>query len=412
MQITAPDGQLTQTRTDRRGRRSALLVAALALVPSTALAEPGTWTPTGSMLMERGQSFSATLLPGGRVLVAGGVNGDGRSIEDAEIFNPSTGTWAPAPPMNRPRSRHTAVLLPNGRVLVAGGVTVTPDGGEAATRTAELFDPASRTWVETGSMSADRYHHTATLMTGGRVVIVGGAGNAAPFVHKTAEIYDPSTGRFQPIAPLTKHRFLHRAIKVPDGPVLYRGIKIPDGPVLIVTGGDFPSHCDSLRTAEVYDPVADAWSPIASMSDARSAHVDALLPDGRVLVAGGWSLPVGTCPVAGPTSMTASSQVLDATTGQWQAAGSLGSPRGAIANVQLSDGRVLIAGGRVPDGDRTARTATAELFDPGTLSWSPTGSMRTPRVGHAMVVLADGRVLAAGGFGPAGALASAEIYTP
>ena len=102
--------------------------------------------------------------------------------------------------MTTARADHTATLLPNGKVLIAGG----EGDGFQALASAELYDPSTRTFAPTGSMIMPRYAHSATLLADGRVLIAGGSqdGNRGTSVF-TAEIYDPSTGAFTATGDLT-----------------------------------------------------------------------------------------------------------------------------------------------------------------------------------------------------------------
>jgi WD40 repeat protein len=142
----------------------------------------GVFSRTGSMSTAR-WNRTATLLPNGRVLIAGGDNLGGGSdadnaISDAEVYDPTSGTFVATGSMVAARTGHTATLLPNGRVLIVGG----SDGNHALT-TAELYDPAAGTFSAAGSMSNARYGATATLLADGRVLISGGSANAS------AELY-------------------------------------------------------------------------------------------------------------------------------------------------------------------------------------------------------------------------------
>jgi hypothetical protein len=138
---------------------------------------------------------TATLLPNGKVLIAGGF---AQSIwASAELYDPVSGTFTPTGAMTTPRWDHTATLLPSGKVLIAGG-RVDPSGAPQAS--AELYDPASGTFSATGPMTAARIRQTATLLNNGKVLIAGGD---YPYL-QTAEIYDPSTEIFTPTGDMTE----------------------------------------------------------------------------------------------------------------------------------------------------------------------------------------------------------------
>src|SRR5581483_9158741 len=148
----------------------------------------GTWTPTGSLHVPRGY-HTATLLPSGQVLVAGGLNSGG-ALQTTELYNPASGTWGIGPPnsMNTARYSHTATLLPNGLVLVAGGI-----GTSGTLMSAELYNPATLTWTSTGAMSVGHDHHTATLLPNGLVLAAAGFSSGVTAI---AELYNPATGRW------------------------------------------------------------------------------------------------------------------------------------------------------------------------------------------------------------------------
>ena len=135
------------------------------------------------------------MLPNGKVLVAGGEDEAGLSLASAELYDPSTGTWVNTGTMTTPRGGHRAILLPDGKVLVAGGQTAYC----TATATAELYDPVTGTWAGTGSMNDPRSNSLAAVITegplAGMVLVAGGdpvcgGGPATAAV----EFYDPNTG--------------------------------------------------------------------------------------------------------------------------------------------------------------------------------------------------------------------------
>src|SRR6476646_8035554 len=144
------------------GRFAAALAALLFLgaTPSFATrtsavrpaADPGTWSPTGSLAQKR-WFHSATLLKNGKVLVAGGDSCCSGALASAELYDPTTGTWSATGSMNGVRSSHTATLLPDGKVLVTGGIGVR----RRSLASAELYDPATGVWTLTGSMHDTRF---------------------------------------------------------------------------------------------------------------------------------------------------------------------------------------------------------------------------------------------------------------
>jgi hypothetical protein len=156
----------------------------------------GTWTATGSMT--EGRTFiTATLLPDGKVLVAGGwaiTNGAVVQLASAELYDPVSGTWTATGSMSESRGRFpTATLLPNGTVLVAGGCC---GAGSNFLTSAELYDPISGTWTRTASMNDAHFDHTATLLANGTVLVAGGLADEGDpsTVLATAELYHPGSG--------------------------------------------------------------------------------------------------------------------------------------------------------------------------------------------------------------------------
>ena len=162
-----------------------MLICSSALAQNPAPLEPGskslshldsgTWTYTGSLNTVR-RSHTATLLPNGMVLVAGGF-APNSVLASAELYHPASGTWTPTGRLNTARAEHTATLLPNGMVLVAGGL----DGSLNVSVSAELYDPASGTWTPTGSLHTGRRWHTASLLPNGMVLVAGGVAFSGPF---------------------------------------------------------------------------------------------------------------------------------------------------------------------------------------------------------------------------------------
>ncbi|MBI5739319.1 MAG: S8 family serine peptidase [Nitrospirae bacterium] len=329
---------------------------------------------TGGPMAAARSSFTATLLPDGKVLVAGGYAGD--YLSSAEIYDPSTGTFSATGPMSSARAHHTATLLPDGKVLISGG-TVFGDYGYIYRASAEIYDPSTGTFTATGSMGSARSYHTATLLPDGKVLIAGGV-NTSDYL-SSAEIYDPSTGTFSATGPMVKARFGHTATLLPNGKVF-------------IAGGMtwYPNY---ISQAEIYDPSAGTFTETGRMLG-RAEHSAILLSSGKVLVAGGDS-----------RNDPSSAEIYDPSTGTFTATGSMSFAREDHTATLLPDGRVLFAGG-YGNGNYLS---SAELYDPSHGKFVPAGSMTVSRSNHTATLLTDGKVLIAGG--AAGSYhASAETY--
>ncbi|MET0404943.1 MAG: kelch repeat-containing protein, partial [Cystobacter sp.] len=232
------------------------------------------WTATGSTQSAH-RGHTATLLSDGRVLLAGGISST--SKPSAELYIPATGRWQATGRLTAQRFYHAAVLLPGGKVLVAGGFG-TESRGPALT-SAELYDPATGVWTPTGSLAQARGFHTMTLLGNGKVLVTGGSEQPDDDVDDEAllsgaELYDPATGTWTSAGAMSTGRAWHSATVLPGGRVLVVG----GAGVDIALGA----------SAELYDPATGAWSATGSLRSPRRWHTATLLPGGEVLVAGGY----------------------------------------------------------------------------------------------------------------------------
>ena len=174
---------------------------------------------------------------------------------------------------------------------------------------------------------------------------------------------------------------------------------LADGRVLVSGGsGAFGGF---LSSAELYDPATGLFTTTGSLLRARSQHTATLLASGKVLLAGGYT--DGPSPAGSATA-----ELYDPATGTFSAAGTLARPRAQHSAMRLASGKVLLSRGdmlqpSVPDG-------TAELYDPMTTAFSLTGSTITPRAAHHALLLTDGRVALVGG--NTTSTSNADIYDP
>jgi len=296
----------------------------------------GSFRPTGEMKTAR-RWHTATLLPDGKVLVAGGgVDGgfDFYPMDSAELYDPAAGKFTPVGQMQVARLWHSATLLSNGKVLIAGGLS--PDQLLA---TAELYDPATKAFSPTGSMSQERAQHSATLLSDGRVLVMGGCWQCSG-ESRSAEIYDPSTGRFADAGSFS--RIEHTATLLDDGAILAAGGYLHDE-----NAQDTYTYYDD---AQFFNLASGEATYAATMSDYRFSHTATKLLNGQVLIIGGWNR----------TSPLDTAELFDVTTKSFLPTGSMAKSRDGHTATLLPDGRVLVTGG-IADSDWRG-TKSAELY--------------------------------------------------
>jgi hypothetical protein len=347
------------------------------------------FTAVGAMTAAR-ELHTATLLPNGTVLIAGGANTSG-ALASVELYNPSSATFtAGANGLNQARDSATAALLPGGSVLIMGG----EDSSGTALASAELYQAALPSFTIFRTMVSIRYAHTATLLPNNQVLLAGGANGAVSLA--TAELFNPATGTFTATAgPMTATRAFHAANLLSSGQVLLTGGVAADG--------------SALGNAELYSPAQGTFAATANpMSEARLAHSSVTLPDGSVLILGG----VGSNGVS-----LAGAELYQASTGTFTSIGQMLTPRDTFTATLLPTNQVLIAGGETCLINGCQSTYAAELYNAANQTFAPAAAMMTtPRTAHTATLLPSGMVLIAGGrncgSGGCVSLASAEIFNP
>lgn len=368
----------------RNRHTAALLLAVLAAwgcgnttFNSGAGSTAGTFQVVPTPPVHRDRAFhTATTLVNGDVLIAGGVDGSGGRVGDAERFRLLGSQFLVSGFMLVPRSKHTATLLTDGTVLVAGGA----DGPTGLTAQGEIYRPATNDWAAApgNPLAQARQFHRAAHVAKPQdsVLILGGEDNATVGPLATVERFVPGTG-FQPTAnPLRTARTMHTANVIDDGRVL-------------VIGGFGGGAV--LASVEFYDPATET-SVFAKngLNHARQDHAAIVLADGRVLVLGGTDAQGAALDIA---------EVYDwRTDTSFNVPAPMTIPRASPTASLLVDGRVLITG----------NGATAEIYDPHRSTFTATtGNLAQPRVRHTSTLVSSAETLI---FGGSSASAPAEFF--
>jgi len=351
----------------------------------------GIFTAVGNMTTPR-VGHTATLLGNGKVLITGGSTDGVQPIASAELYDPSTRTFAPTGSMITPRQYHSATPMVDGRVLIAGGISGTTfvDGVTSVIPifTAEIYDPSTGAFTATsdlittaGSVWAFSPGDLSTLLPDGRV-LVAAANNA--------EIYDPLSGTFTLTGP-----FADQTTNGPDTVT-----SLTNGKVLVTLGG---CNC-GVEVAELFDPQSGTFSKAGAMT-ARYipdfGYTAALLTDGRVFL-------------MGSDDYYTDVEVYDPDAGTFTSVGGSFNSQELAPASRLTDGTVLIAGGELPGGNGST---SSELYVPasGTLEYA--GQMTRGRHSHKSTALPDDTVLLTGGYTfwsypDLQPVSTAELYKP
>lgn len=317
----------------------------------------------------RGQS--ASLLDDGRVLIIG---------TNVEIYDPATRRWTVKNPMNSPRTYHTATKLRNGKILVAGG------RNSDALSSCELYDIKSDTWTTVGSLQVARSEPRATLLNSGKVLVT--AGDGLNFVTQaSAELFDPGTNSWSSAGTMTDRRSRHGQVLLDNGEVMVAG-----GRDWSDFNGNFPFP--ALSSVEIYTPSSNSWRIGTPMNEAHYSGAMIKLRNGSILMATGGKLTPGTLiDVADHTG----AEIYDPIADSWTPTGKLNTARRSSRVSMLCDGRVFVNGGFERNDTVSPETRSAEIYDPSLGSWTEVGPMPNARSQHSSTLLADCNVLIVGG---------------
>lgn len=355
-----------------------------AVTPPSAAEDPQTCT----LPLQPRAGHTATPLPDGRVFIAGGYAFDAAGLPIAnatsELFDPATGTFAPGPLLDLPRAFHTASSLPDGRVFIAGGETYDSAGVAVPHPTAVVISLAEPSGAQTVPLVAARSRHAAAMDGEGRVLLLGGRGEAGALAG-ALEWWSAESGRAVE-ADQSFFRAGAAAIALPNGMIAAAGGEIGSGPTELVQFFEFSAQLGTF-TAALF--------PTLLEQPRRSAAI-APFGDGEVLVVGGFSNSDDVDPVP-----LATSERIAVTDVPAMGDGPNLTPRGELCAVEVGPGRVLAIGGRgLDEGFFPLSMATVELIlktSEGTGAVLGLPPLPSPRMHHSCTRLPDGSVLVVGG---------------
>ena len=374
---------------------------------------------TAQAFHERGVDFVddrafATVIgrPDRRTMICGGARGQllaQVATLTTEVYDPMTDLFEPGPFMNRPRSMHTMTELPDGRYLFCGGV----NGGNNPQSSCEVYDPVADTFTLVASMNSPRMGHTANLLANGTVLVTGGLDavsvqptqlEAIRDAVASTEIYDPVADSWTAGPNLTVPRAAHMSLPRPDGKILFAG-GISWDP------GGFPfGWTPRVRSScDLYDPVTNTVGVGPSMAE-RRALTDAIeVEPGRWLLCGGMNglslLPFN------PGNPTATAEIYNSASNSWTTVGSMATARANHRIWPLGNGEYLCAGGAMDSVLAPTPLGTTEIFSLATSSFTAGPAMTVPRAGAAMFLTPHGQVHLFGGASSSGAIVdSTEWY--
>ncbi|HEY3874935.1 MAG TPA: kelch repeat-containing protein [Candidatus Kapabacteria bacterium] len=342
-----------------------LVIALLLLLSAGARAQ--IWQFTGS-LSEPKRTGVLVTLPNQTAIYVGGADASGFPLAACELYDPATAVWTLAAPMQVGRERHTVTQLADGRLVSIGGNTSMDYDMSQPTGSIEIYDFASNTWLNGGSLALARQNHTATLLNDGTILITGGYDGSN--VLTSCEIYDPSTQTCHTVAPMLLARHDHSATL------------LPDGRVLVVGGRDGGSGSDYFSESEIYDPVSNTWNATGSMNQSRIKGSLVTFSDGTVLASGGRNSPSTCAP---------GSEILFGDYSTWASTSAMMEPATWNGSSLLAGDRFLVTGGLIDDVTGTSftgdMTPTCEWYDKPNQRWFFAPQLNIQRSYHGQCLL-------------------------
>lgn len=249
------------------------------------VAATGAWTAADDLPTPAawyGQHDGAVLLDDDSVLVTGGADAASAALDRTAVYDPTADAWQPVDTLGTPRQLHTITRLADGKVLVVGGLTGSSAAGTGL-RSAELYDPNTHAWTTTGSLTTPRWGHSAALLPDGSVLVAGGStvrSGRTTTALRSAERYDPSSGRWSPAKDMTDARTGHTAVPLEGALCWWSAVSLrwappttPRSPSASCTtrrtGGRRPaaSSGPATGTRPPGSPTARCWSPAAPRRD-------------------------------------------------------------------------------------------------------------------------------------------------
>lgn len=358
------------------------------------------WNSTGLLSQARGQ-HTASLLPNGKIMVAGGTDGT-VTLASAELLDPSTSTWVSAGTMTYSRSNHTATMMPNGNILVAGGYTQGVTTGSISGT--DIYFPSENTWVRTTPMNMARQSHSAVMIPrgpyGGQILVIGGYSNDRYL--NTMERYDPVSSSWTTLSTtLITKRSLHSTLMLHNGNILIcGGVNGTEGTL------------NSCETVIIGEDGTFTVQAAPALNQKRHSHTATLLRDGRVVITGGnngageirWQNIIDGGARSAPTSerstIDANGNVTSWTMGSNNLYADFATGQELIFGRQnhtatlLPNGKVLVLGGVT--GLKQA-VPYEESYGPDFSSWTHVGS-ELARGYHTTVLTSSGMAIVIGGY--------------